>query len=86
MITSRFEGLSPADYALPAGVEERWIGPGLVIYLDRVRRNLHRVIELAGGPDRWRAHLKGRGEFYFAARRALRRVRGLAAGKMGASS
>lgn len=31
-------------------------------------------------PARWRAHLEGRGEVYFAARRGLRRVRSLAVG------
>ncbi len=31
-------------------------------------------------PARWRAHLEGRGEVYFAARRGLRRVRSLATG------
>jgi D-serine deaminase-like pyridoxal phosphate-dependent protein len=59
MMHSRFEQLHPPDYALPADVVERLLSPSLVVYLDRVRENLGRVIERAGGdPGRWRPHVK----------------------------
>jgi len=59
MIRSRFQQIDVDDYALPAEVVGRVISPALVVYLDRVRDNLSRVIELAAGdPARWRPHIK----------------------------
>jgi D-serine deaminase-like pyridoxal phosphate-dependent protein len=59
MISSRFQYLDVDDYALPADLVDRTISPALVIYLDRVRENLRRVIAYAGGNvDRWRPHIK----------------------------
>jgi len=52
---ARFE---PGGYALPADVAARVLTPALVVYLDRVRANLRRVIELVGDPERWRPHVK----------------------------
>jgi len=49
----------PGRYELPAELEARLISPALIVYLDAVRHNLARVIELVGGdPARWRPHLK----------------------------
>jgi D-serine deaminase-like pyridoxal phosphate-dependent protein len=53
-----FAGLALADYELPAAVVERTLSPALVIHLERVRENVRRVIARAGGPDRWRPHVK----------------------------
>lgn len=50
------DGLS--SYLLPSEVAERTLSPALVVYLERVRENLARVIEVAGGADRWRPHVK----------------------------
>ncbi len=47
-----------ASYALPEEFAERMLTPALAIYLDRVRHNLATVIRAAGGPDRWRPHVK----------------------------
>ena len=48
-----------ADYALAEEFSRRVSTPALVIYLDRVRENLNRVIELLDGRvDRWRPHVK----------------------------
>ena len=59
MISSRFQYLDVDDYALPAELVDRTLSPALVIYLDRVRENLRRVIAHAGGSaDRWRPHVK----------------------------
>ena len=55
---SRFEGLDPADYELPMEVRERTLSPALVVYLDRVRENVRRVLEYVGGVERWRPHVK----------------------------
>ena len=53
-----FAQRDPSAYALPAGLADELQTPALVVYLDRVRANVQRVIELAGGADRWRPHLK----------------------------
>jgi D-serine deaminase-like pyridoxal phosphate-dependent protein len=46
-------------YALPPELEAELHSPALVVYLDRARENIRRVIELAGGaPERWRPHVK----------------------------
>ena len=59
MITSRFQYLEVDDYELPADLVDRVISPALVVYLDKVRENLRRVIAHAGGrADRWRPHVK----------------------------
>lgn len=53
------EHLDPASYALPEDLRRRLLSPALVVWLDRVRSNLARVLELCGGePDRWRPHVK----------------------------
>ena len=54
-----FSSLDDSAYDLPSSLTERVLTPALVVHLDRVRSNIARVIELAGGePDRWRPHLK----------------------------
>jgi len=59
MVGSRFQYLELDDYELPADLVDRAISPALVVYLDRVRENLRRVIVHAGGSaDRWRPHIK----------------------------
>ena len=45
-------------YALPAALLEQLETPALVVYLDRVRDNIRRMIGYVGAPDRWRPHLK----------------------------
>ena len=32
--------------------------PALVVYMDRVRDNVERILAIVGGADRWRPHLK----------------------------
>ena len=32
--------------------------PALVVYMDRVRQNVERILAIVGGADRWRPHLK----------------------------
>src|SRR5262245_22138255 len=51
-------GLDPARYALPERELARLLSPALVIHLDVVRANVRRVIGYAGGPERWRPHVK----------------------------
>lgn len=43
---------------VPAELVDRLLSPALVIDLGRVRGNLRRVLELTGGPERWRPHVK----------------------------
>jgi D-serine deaminase-like pyridoxal phosphate-dependent protein len=50
--------LDARTYALAPELVERLLTPALVVYLDRVRANARRVIELTGGADRWRPHVK----------------------------
>ena len=46
-------------YALPESLSEQLLSPALIVYMDRVRANVQRVIEAVGGdPDRWRPHIK----------------------------
>ncbi len=53
------DGLDPASYQLPREVTATLFSPALCVHLDRVRRNVARVLELCGGdPDRWRPHVK----------------------------
>ena len=59
MIVTRFARLTEQDYALHHPVFERVPSPALVVYLDRVRENLRRVVALTGGaPERLRPHVK----------------------------
>ncbi len=56
---TRFEDIPATGYALPASWTARLLSPALIVYLDRVRRNIEHVIALAGGdPRRWRPHVK----------------------------
>jgi len=56
---SVFEQLDPSRFDLPERWSERILSPALVVYLDHVRANIARVIELSGGdPLRWRPHVK----------------------------
>lgn len=50
--------LDAAPYALPEELAGRVITPALAIHLDRVRANVARVVAAAGGPERWRPHVK----------------------------
>lgn len=43
---------------LPKEVESQLCTPALAIYGDVVRRNISRVIEACGSPDRWQPHIK----------------------------
>lgn len=53
------DGLDPAPYQLPREVTAKLFSPALCVHLDRVRKNVARVLELCGGdPDRWRPHVK----------------------------
>ena len=47
-----------AAYALPRALLDDLQTPALVIYLDRVRENVARMIGYAGSVGRWRPHLK----------------------------
>jgi D-serine deaminase-like pyridoxal phosphate-dependent protein len=59
MNASRFERLKVESYELPDSVVSRLLSPALVIYLDRVRENLRRVIGHGrGDAERWRPHIK----------------------------
>ena len=48
--------------AIAERLAEHWArrlsSPALVVYMDRVRENLRRTLEIVGGPDRWRPHVK----------------------------
>ena len=88
-------GQAPTSFAPPYGhanpgvldVIRKWYRLSVGTRLARAKRDsdlfdLPRIeMHYFRDPARWRAHLEGRGELYFAARRALRRVRGLAADK-----
>ncbi len=55
----RFHDLDPAPYALPGELLQRTLSPALVVYVERVRENLRRVLACTGGrPERWRPHVK----------------------------
>ncbi|MGC6487485.1 MAG: alanine racemase [Planctomycetota bacterium] len=47
-----------APYELPRDLLDDLQTPALVVYLDRVRENVQRMIGYAGSVDRWRPHLK----------------------------
>ncbi len=54
-----FAHLTRSDYPIPSELEERLMSPALLVFLDRVRENIRRVLECADGdPNRWRVHLK----------------------------
>jgi len=56
---TRFDQIRVEDYRLPAVWTARLLSPALVVYLDRVRENIRRMIALVGGdPGRWRPHIK----------------------------
>ena len=56
--TNPFAQRDAAPYALPAALCAELQTPALVVYLDRVRENVQRMIDYVGGVDRWRPHLK----------------------------
>ena len=54
-----FDRIDVASYALPTSLTRDLLSPALVVYLDRVRENVARVVDAVGGdPDRWRPHVK----------------------------
>ncbi len=54
-----FSNLDPARYRLPERAGSDLLTPCLVVWIDKVRRNVAQVIDALGGtPDRWRPHLK----------------------------
>ncbi len=55
---TRFERIPPQDYRLPGEWTSRLLSPALVVYLDRVRENIRRMLALAGDASRWRPHIK----------------------------
>jgi D-serine deaminase-like pyridoxal phosphate-dependent protein len=55
----RLARIALRDYELDAALCARVMSPALVVYEDKVRHNVARMIEYAGGePSRWRVHLK----------------------------
>jgi D-serine deaminase-like pyridoxal phosphate-dependent protein len=59
MNTARLARLDLADYTLPPDVADRLASPALVIYEDKVVRNVEQMIAYAdGNPHRWQPHLK----------------------------
>jgi len=55
----RLSRVSLRDYELDAALCARVMTPALVVYEDKVRRNVTRMIDYVGGdPLRWRPHLK----------------------------
>ena len=51
--------LDPLPYTLPQPLRDRLLSPALIVYLDMVRANISRVVDVLGGdPDRWRPHVK----------------------------
>jgi D-serine deaminase-like pyridoxal phosphate-dependent protein len=55
---SSLETLDLGPYELPSKLTARLASPALVVYLDRVRENIARTLDLVGGPARWRPHVK----------------------------
>lgn len=53
-----FAAVPDEAYRLPAAFVSTLQTPALVVWLDRVRENVRRVLALTGGPQRWRPHLK----------------------------
>lgn len=52
------EDLELDDFRLDPDLARRLLSPALVIDLVRVRRNVDRILDCTGGPDRWRPHVK----------------------------
>lgn len=53
-----FAAAPTSTYELPRELLEHLETPALVVYLDRVRDNVRRMIAYSGTADRWRPHLK----------------------------
>ncbi len=52
-------GIDPDSYHIPPALTERIQTPALVIFMDKVDRNIKQVISHTGGDvNRWRSHLK----------------------------
>ncbi len=52
-------GIDPDSYRIPAELTERIQTPALVVFMDKVDRNIKQVIYHTGGDvNRWRTHLK----------------------------
>lgn len=55
----RLATLSTTSYELPPALTAQLLSPALVIYLDRVRANIQRMLQYVNGDvSRWRPHLK----------------------------
>jgi D-serine deaminase-like pyridoxal phosphate-dependent protein len=50
--------LKADDYEIPEEVRARLLSPTLIVHLDRARKNARKVIQVIGGPERWRPHVK----------------------------
>ena len=55
---SPFAQLDDAPYQLSDELIAALQTPALVVYMDRVRENVQRILAIVGGADRWRPHLK----------------------------
>ncbi|MFT7671098.1 MAG: D-serine deaminase-like pyridoxal phosphate-dependent protein [Planctomycetota bacterium] len=55
---SALQHLSLAEYILDPSIARRLCSPALVINLSKVKRNIRRVLDRTGSPDRWRPHVK----------------------------
>ena len=54
-----FPHLDPSTYLVPVELRDRLLSPSTIVWLDRVRRNVARIVEaLDGDPSRWRPHVK----------------------------
>ncbi len=53
-----FQDLNPDDYRLPDELTGQLSSPALIVFVDRVRANVRRVLEACGGPERWQPHVK----------------------------
>ena len=53
-----FAATDKSTYQLPSSLVDELETPALVVFLDRVRDNVQRMLGYAGTPDRWRPHLK----------------------------
>ena len=52
-------GIDPDSYRLEPQLAQRIMTPALIIFMDKVDRNIQQVIAHAGGdPNRWRPHVK----------------------------
>lgn len=56
---STLRAVDATSYTLPVALREQLLSPALIVYMDKVRANIQRVIDAVGGdPDRWRPHVK----------------------------